>query len=540
MRKSELRRNERDVRDNRRDASYDPRDYEPDFLSEEDFPDSFEYYEEPMEEQYAEEPEPEYEPVTPSGGKRKRRSRNKIYARITYLTVALFLCLMAYIVYFNIVRAPEIINSPYNPRAGVYAERVIKGNILSDSGDILAQTVATEDGSVVREYPYGSMFAHVVGYDTNGKGGLESVENTTLYTSNDFILERIVNDISDTKNYGDSIVTTLDTRLQAAAYEAMGDHYGAVVAIEPSTGKIKAMVSKPDFDPNWLSETWDDLSTDEYSSPLLNRATQGMYPPGSTFKILTTLEFMREDAAYNEFYYDCTGSITEGETTISCFDGTVHGEEDLALSFAYSCNSAFAQIGMNLDAAAFRQTADSLLFNTSLPCELYTAKPSFTLDGTAGYATKMMTAMGQGETLTNPYHMALIVSAIANGGTLMKPYLVDHVINQGGTTVRTTHPKVYETLMTTEESAVLTELMCGVTEFGTGYEFSYEDYSVAGKTGTAEYSDDKSKSHSWFVGFSNVDNPDLVVAVIMEGYDGNDEARSIPIAKSIFDAYYYE
>ena len=158
--------------------------------------------------------------------------------------------MMGYIVYFQVVKSEEIIRSPYNARQDAYADRVVRGKIVDKNGNVLAQSSVSEDGTESREYPYGNMFAHVVGYSVQGKAGLESVENYELLTSHAFFLEKLVNEFQNKKNTGDTVVTTLDLNLQQAAYNALGDYKGAVVVIEPSTGKILAMVSKPDFDPN--------------------------------------------------------------------------------------------------------------------------------------------------------------------------------------------------------------------------------------------------------------------------------------------------
>jgi len=229
-----------------------------------------------------------------------KRARNKEFARVTYIFVALFLVLMGYITYFQVARSRDIIRSPYNARQDSYADRVVRGKILDKDGNVLAQTNVSEDGTETREYPYGNMFAHVVGYSVQGKSGLESVENFELLTSNAFFLEKIKNEFQDKKNMGDSVVTTLNLELQEAAYDALGNYKGAVVVMEPSTGKILAMVSKPDFDPNTVAENWDFLNTDQ-DSVLLNRATQGQYAPGSTFKVVTALEYMRENPDYENY-----------------------------------------------------------------------------------------------------------------------------------------------------------------------------------------------------------------------------------------------
>ena len=439
---------------------------------------------------------------------------------------------MGYITYFQVARSRDIIRSPYNARQDSYADRVVRGKILDKDGNVLAQTNVSEDGTETREYPYGNMFAHVVGYSVQGKSGLESVENFELLTSNAFFLEKIKNEFQDKKNMGDSVVTTLNLELQEAAYDALGNYKGAVVVMEPSTGKILAMVSKPDFDSNTVAENWDFLNTDQ-DSVLLNRATQGQYAPGSTFKVVTALEYMRENPDYENYGYNCTGAIEKDGVTIRCYNGHVHGQVGFQDSLAYSCNTSFSNIGLSLDIKNFRETSKELLFNSKLPSVLPYSKSSFSLEPGAGSADKMMTAMGQGKTQVSPYHMALITSAIANGGTLMKPYLVDSVNNYTGAVIDKNKPEKYKSLMTSEDAAKLKQYMSAVVDYGTASVLSGQSYTAAGKTGTAEYSSDKEKDHSWFIGMTNVDNPELVISVIIESSDGT--AKAVDVAKQVFD-----
>ncbi len=448
---------------------------------------------------------------------------------------------MIYIVYFTIARAGSFVNSPYNKRQDLFAETVVRGDIVDRNGNVLAETVVADDGTETRNYPYSSVFAHVIGYsDTElGKTGLESVENFELLTSNAFFVEKIQNEFRGEKNIGDTVVTTLDADLQQAAYDALGDNKGAVIVMEADTGKILAMVSKPTFDPNEIRSDWESLNSDEENSPLLNRATNGSYAPGSSFKVVTTLAFMRQNSNYADYTYDCTGKITVGDTTIHCAGGSVHGHEDLESSLANSCNASFSNIGLSLNIPEYRKTAEDLLFNKPLPSVLDYTKSSFTLTEDSSSAEIMMTAMGQGNTMVSPYHMALITQAIANGGTMMEPYLVDSVTNYTGSEVRKNVPKSYKRVMTSEEAAQLKEYMTAVVEEGTASVLSGKPYTVAGKTGTAEYSmSDKDRTHSWFIGFTNVDNPELVISVITEGSDGSTSGRAVSLAGQILDSYY--
>lgn len=448
---------------------------------------------------------------------------------------------MGYLIFFTIIRAKTFVNSPYNQRQDVFAQNVIRGSITDRNGNVLAETTIADDGTETRTYPYGSLFSHVVGYSDSelGKTGLESVENFELLTSNAFFIEKLQNEFNDEKNPGDTVVTTLDADLQQSCYDALGSNKGAVIVMEADSGKILAMVSKPDFDPNNLSENWELLNTDEENSPLLNRVTNGSYAPGSVFKIVTALAYMQQDGNYKSYSYNCNGSITEANATISCFNDIAHGAEDLRSSFANSCNASFANIGLSLDLSEYCKTAENLLFNSKLPGVLDYSKSSFVLNESSGKAEIMMTAMGQGNTTVSPYHMALITQAIANGGTLMEPYLVEKITNYTGSEIRKNVPKSYKRLMTSEESAQLKEYMAAVVSEGTGNVLSGRSYTVAGKTGTAEYSlVDGEKTHSWFTGFSNVDNPELVITVITEGSDGSESGKAVSIAGTILDSYY--
>lgn len=418
------------------------------------------------------------------------------------------------------------------------ADRVVRGRIVDKEGNVLAKTLVSEDGEEIREYPYGVLYAHVVGYDSHGKSGLELTENYNLLTSNAPFLEKVSKEFKEEKNIGNNIITTLDTDLQQAAFDALGECKGAVVVMEASTGKILAMVSKPTFNPNTLYEDWDSLKEDATNSTLLNRATQGLYAPGSVFKIVTALEYIKENEDYDGYQYFCEGAITNEGTTIHCANSKAHGEEDLTDSMAYSCNASFANMGLDLKVSSWRKTAEQLLFNSKLPSILPYKQSKFQLTKESETSEIMMTAMGQGKTQVSPYHMTLISASIANGGTLMKPYLVDRVENYTGGVVKKNLPKKYATLMTSEEASQLKTYLSSVVEYGTGAALKNDTYTVAGKTGTAEYSTDKDKSHSWFTGFSNVDNPELVISVVIEGADQSGKS-AVSVVKRILDAYYY-
>ncbi|MCD8012459.1 MAG: penicillin-binding protein 2 [Lachnospiraceae bacterium] len=467
-----------------------------------------------------------------------QKGRNTELGIITYGFVLLFVAMIGYLVYLNVWKADSLNSSSYNTKQDANEDKYVRGSIYSSDGQTLAYTSVADDGTETRIYPYGNVFSHVIGYSSNGKAGLESTSNSDLMNSHTSVLTQLRED-SDEKQMGDSVYTTLNTTLQQTAYSALGSYDGAVIVMEPDTGKILAMVSKPDFDPNEIGSIWDEVVNDSSSSVLLNRATQGLYPPGSTFKILTTLAYMRENpTTYSGFSFSCEGTYEESGASIHCYNNKVHGTVDLKTAFAKSCNTAFASIGLGLESNSLADVCEEFLFNSSLPTSLQHSVSQFTLSSSASYGEIMQTAIGQGETLVTPLHMALITSTVANGGIMMRPYLVDAVVASDDTVVSSTSASKYKRLMTTEEASVLNEYMEETVISGTATSLSWYDYTVAGKTGSAEYgSDGSSGTHSWFVGYSTSDDVDIVVVVIAEdGGAGSDTA--VPIASQIFQAYY--
>ncbi|MGN0414358.1 MAG: peptidoglycan D,D-transpeptidase FtsI family protein [Agathobacter sp.] len=470
--------------------------------------------------------------------KEKSSGKNKEFLVIMYLFFFLFLALIAYFVYFQVYKSEAFINSPYNSLQDLFSEHVIRGDIISSDGQVLATTSVSEDGTQVRSYPCGREFAHAVGYAVNGKAGLENQENFSLLRSHEFILKRIGDEFAGKKSQGDTVVTTLDAELQKTAYDALGGYDGAVIVMEPGSGKILAMVSKPDFDPNTVKQDWDQLTSGD-STVLYNRATQGKYAPGSVFKMFTVLEYYREHPRkYRTYSYDCSGEITVDGQTIHCAGNRRHGQEDLKASFANSCNSSFAKLSLSLDRSRFQKTCDGLLFNKKLPIAFESSVSSFSLSESDSKAMAMETGIGQGKTTVSPLHMLLMVSAVDKNGVLMTPYLVDHVENADGSRVSSTKTREYGTLLSEKEANLLKVYMRSVVTEGTGSALNGQSYKAYGKTGTAQVSDSTDQTNAWFTGFASREGyEDLAVAVIVED-SGAGSTYAVPIAKKIFDVYF--
>lgn len=470
--------------------------------------------------------------------KEKKKKTNHSIIAVTWLFVTVFLGMMVYICYYSVTNRQELINNSYNGRQQILTAKNIRGTIYAGDGKVLAETTVDSAGAEKREYQYENLFAHVVGYATNGRAGIEALGNYYLINSNAPLSEKASDDVAGKKYPGDSVYTTLDVELQQVAYNAMGIYKGAIIVSEPSTGKILAMVSKPDYDPNQIDAIWKDVVEDKESGILLNRVTQGLYPPGSTFKIITALEYIRENPdSYQNYSFNCTGSFSDGADRINCYHGQSHGSEDFTKSFAKSCNSSFANIGLTLDRKSFRDTLDTLLFNTELPVKMNYSRSRIDVNPDSSNAEMMQTAIGQGTTGMTPIHLNMITNAIANEGTLMQPYLMDHVENSTGTVIKQFAPASYKRLMTEEEAAALTNLMHEVVESGTASRLKGLTYTAAGKTGSAEYSSVKEDSHAWFTGFAPAEAPEISVTIIIEGA-GSGGDYAVPIAKRIFDAYF--
>lgn len=445
--------------------------------------------------------------------------------------------MLTYFVYFQIIGKEEYISSTYNGLQDLYAAHVVRGDILSADGEILATTDVAENGDETRIYPYGKLFSHVVGYGVNGKAGLEKQENYTLLSSHQFIADQIMSEVQGEKTLGDTVYTTLDVDLQKAAYDALGNYDGAVIVMEPSTGKILAMVSKPDFDPNTVVEDWQEINK-EGSSVLFNRATQGKYTPGSVFKIITALEYYREHPdSYKDFTFDCDSSFTADGRTINCASNKSHGKEDLIEAFGDSCNAAFASLSIDLDKNKWTKTANDLLFGENLPIDFPHSISSFSLTEEADDSSTMETGIGQGTTTVSPLHMVIIASAICNDGILMEPYLVNHTESADGTLIDTYTAKEYGSLMEQEEAEVLESFMRQTVLKGTGTKLKSSKYEAYGKTGTAQVSDTKDTTNAWFTGYVKVDGKeDIAIAVVVED-SGSGSKYAVPVAQKVFEAY---
>ena len=468
---------------------------------------------------------------------KKRRKRHvKRDKKMIYTVAAIFMIIFAvligYLVYFTIFKQKEMSIHSQNNRLNGLESEVVRGNIYDHKRELLATT--DEKGN--RVYPYDNLYAHVVGYSQYGKTGVEALVNSELLYPNYSFLSIFKMAFMNEKFKGRDVVLTLDHNYQTAIAEAMSGKRGGVVVMEATTGKIKAMYSSPNFDPNQIGINWSELNSDEENSPLLNRATKGLYPPGSIFKVITTLAYMRQSNAL-DFHYHCKGSISGDNYTIKCYNGTAHGEIDLKEAFAKSCNSYFVALSEALPNGALKAAAEGVGFNEPLEVNFGYSASRFNLTSTDSAFEKAATAIGQGRTLTTPLHMAMLAASIANDGVSMKPYLVEYAMKQNGQIKDRNMPVVGQTLMTEEEAYTLQELMEGVLDFGTAVTLPEKGLVVGGKTGTAQ--NETSADHSWFMGYAKDPNDEskapIAFAVVVEG--GGKGAQALSVSNSILGSY---
>ncbi|MDD5944623.1 MAG: penicillin-binding transpeptidase domain-containing protein [Clostridia bacterium] len=450
--------------------------------------------------------------------------------RVFWILVVLFLLILGTLVKLEAFDRQTIASNSYNARLGYGNEDFKRGSIYDTNGNVMAESVDYGNG-YEREYPYGKSAAHITGYTGAGAAGIEAVENFNLMGLDNEVSQRVKNLFSGGDLTGDDVYLTIDMDIQELAYSLLGKNKGAAVVMDPTTGSVIAMASTPSFDPNTVRDDWAELASNE-DSPMLNRATQGLYPPGSTFKIVTALTSLRNINNIEDFRFQCEGETDIGDKTIHCFNSKAHGVLSIDDAMAYSCNSAFATLGNEAGGGKLRETADSLHMNSDISFDLPLSQTIMSLTRMSSKSELAETSIGQGKTLVTPLYMAMLVSSVANDGVMMQPYMVEKITDGNGNTKKTTVPQVYDTVMTAEEADRLTQMLVEVVNRGTGTAAKLRGYQAAGKTGTAENA--REYDHSWFVGFAPADNPKVAVAVILENVSGS--ARATPIGGRLMQA----
>ena len=460
-------------------------------------------------------------------------SGRKCLLRASFATLLLLASMSAYFTVFMCTSARTVIYNSYNRRQESLEKRNARGRIYAADGTVLAESLVVgeeENTEEIRVYPYGKAFAHIVGQQVIGASGLESAHEIALLTASIDEREKFVYRVKGEKAPGNEVHTTLEPKLQLTAYEALAGQKGAVCVLEPSTGKLLASVSAPQFDPNTLSVAWEQLNEQE-DAPLFNRAFYGLYAPGSTFKLVTALAHLRTTGS-EAFSYDCTGEETLQGIPVSCYKQQAHGTVNLKTAFVKSCNTAFSVMGLQIEKEQFMNVVNALYLTKSLPSELVYTTGNFSLDGDA--VEQVQAYFGQGTTQVTPYYMAMLTAAIANDGVLQQPYITERLTNAKGEVLLEYKNSKSVTLFTEPEAELLTDYMIAASERTNLADFCKQyKLTVAGKTGTAEYSENGTiHNHAWFICFAPAENPQIAISVLVEDAGlGNESA--VPIAKKI-------
>lgn len=463
----------------------------------------------------------------------------KIIHMLTFFSV-LFMALVIYLTYIGIQNTDEYTQSAYNTRNTAQEAKIKRGTITDRNGTVLAYNETDKSGKQIRIYPYDNLYSHVIGYSSGqyGKSLIESQHNQQLLGKSDmaqiFSLERLYD---NAVTEGNDLTLTIDHNLQKKAQTLMKKYTGALVAMNPKTGEILAMVSMPDFDPNEdaLKENWENLNTSE-SSPFLTRATMGLYPPGSTYKVVTSsiiLEANRE----SDTVEDTEGKIHIDTKDIANAGKSVYGTTDLEKGFVKSSNVYFASIGSELEDDLHKDMAERFMLNSSIGFDFPYNKSKFE----TGRMTPLdcaIASIGQGKTLVTPLHLALICSTIANDGYMPKPYIVSKV-SKNEKIISKSSPSILTQPIGISVAGQLKDYMLETVKSGTGTNARIPGIEVCGKTGTAENEktiEDETKTHATFIGFAPYDDPQIAVSVVLE-YAGFGGSAAAPIAREVIKEY---
>lgn len=479
---------------------------------------------------------------------------NKELKRISAVVLAMFIALFLSSSIIQVVAADTLKADGRNARTLYASYSAERGPILVDGNPIAYSTPVDDEFRFQRVYTNGALYAPVTGYLTLNQGntGIESELNSFLSgTSNNQFFDQVNAIITGQNPQGASVELTIDPAVQQAAWDALGDYQGAVIAIRPKTGEIIAMVSKPTFDPNGLAvhdtdaviALYDQLLEDP-TGPLFNRTLAGaLDPPGSTFKLVVAAAALESGQFTAESTFPNPASLVLPETdfAISNADGAPCGPGDvatIATAIRLSCNIPFAQLGAALGARAIRDQANKFGFNESISVPLVSTPSIYprALDA----PQTMLSAFGQSSVRASPLQMAMVSMAIANSGTLMKPTLVESIVGPDLRILQALEPERYGQPISQQTAATVTQMMVDSVANGAASNATIDGVTVAGKTGTAENGPGEPYT-LWFTGFAPAEDPEVVVAVVIHnggglGQDGTSSGISAPIGRKVLEA----
>ena len=472
---------------------------------------------------------------------------NRQIVKLFGLFVVLFAVLVGFTSYWAVFDAKALKEKDANKRPLLEQQQIRRGRIVADDGTVIARSVPKGHGAslrYVRRYPEGSLFGHPIGYSfvRQGDSEFEQFHNDEL-VGNESEFGSILDELRGREQEGDDVVTNLDPAAQAAALEDLREAgFGAVVAIEPSTGRVRAMASNPPYDPNRIPYDLTELNENELETPLVNRATQGQYPPGSTFKVVTAAAGLESGTITPETAFAAPSPLEVEGTPLENDFNTSYPPISLDYALTNSVNTWFGQLGQKVGQDRLFETMEKFGFNSRPPIDL----PEDQVYESGVYSEEQLlnrndpvdlarVAIGQERLSVTPLQMAMVAAAVANGGKLMKPQIWSRVVDPDGRVVKKMDPSQYSQPVSEETAAELTTAMEGVVSEGTGTNAAIEGVPVAGKTGTAETPYNEScgggteENQAWFMGFAPAGEPKIAIVATVECTTqfGNDVAAPI-------------
>jgi peptidoglycan glycosyltransferase len=468
---------------------------------------------------------------------------NRAIVRLYLLVIVLFAMLIAWTSRWTVFEAEALRDNALNRRELLEEQRVNRGPIRASDGSVIARSVRGRAGTFSRRYPTRGLFSHPVGYSFIGIGrtGLEQSRNDVLSGRSDGITS-VFDQLAGRPREGDEVRTSLNPAAQRLAYQALGAQKGAVVALEPQTGRVLVMASNPPFDPNKLR------SANRFIGPegsAVNRTTQGQYPPGSTFKVVTATAAIDSGRYTKDSVVDGKSPKVISGAPLNNFGNKDWGSIPLTAALTNSVNTVWAEVATELGGETMERYMERFGFydevRVDLPPEQRATSAVYVdrdgrrvqLPVTSDAVDVGRVAIGQGGLLTTPLQMAMVASAVANDGRLMVPTIADRIVDRDGRTVDRIEPKELSQVMKPQTAREVGDMMASVVREGTGTAAALSGLAVAGKTGTAEIIPEQNINQPWFIGFAPRDNPRIAIAVTIERSTGQGGVVAAPIAKQV-------
>ncbi len=477
---------------------------------------------------------------------------NRPIVRLFGLVIVMFAVLLAFTSRWTVFEASSLRDNPLNARSLLEQQRIDRGRILAANGTVLARSVRSAESRGAeavyeRRYPTGEEFAHAIGYYYTdlGRTGLERFRNSTLNGQTGTNLQSILDQLQGKKRQGNAVYTTLDPAAQQVANAALAGHEGAVVALDPRSGAVEVMASSPSYDPNALSSTrsYERLAKDSTGKPLVDRATQFGYAPGSTFKIVTATAAIDTGQYTRESTVDGRNDVPISGVPLANDDDESFGQITLTQALAKSVNTVWAQVAEHVGKQTMARYMRRFGFDSKpqldYPAEEMSTSGEYSgarlISPTSAQVDVGRMGIGQDKLEVTPLQMAEVAAAVANGGRLMQPHMTSRIVDPEGRTVQRISPHVQSVVMKSSTAAAVRAMMEAVVNEGTGTSAQIAGVQVAGKTGTAETQIGTAINNVWFIAFAPASAPRAAIAVTLKGVPGQGAAFAAPIARQVLE-----